>query len=72
MKNKNFQTIRQAEALAKKKIRTGTFEWLQAGVEDNYTRDKNILDLQKLKIIPRHLSGIKKKNITCKIFGKKN
>jgi isopentenyl diphosphate isomerase/L-lactate dehydrogenase-like FMN-dependent dehydrogenase len=71
MKNKNFQTIRQAEALAKKKIRTGTFEWLQAGVEDNYTRDKNILDLQKLKIIPRHLSGIKKKNITCKIFGKK-
>lgn len=70
MKKYLFQTIRQAEKLSEKKIRKGTFEWLQAGVEDNYTRDLNIEDLQKTKILPTHLSKINKVKINCNIFGK--
>ena len=47
---KQFYTVRQAENFASNKIRGGSFNWLQAGAEDNFTRDKNIYDLQKIKI----------------------
>ena len=71
MKKIKFYTIRQAAQIAKKKIRKGTFEWLEAGVEDNYTRDKNINDLKKLKIIPKFLGRINQIDISKNIFGKK-
>ena len=71
VKKNIFQTIRQAEEYARKKIRKGSFEWLQAGAENNYTRDQNVYDLQKVKILPQHLTGIKKINFSCNIFGKK-
>ena len=62
MKKIQFETIRQSEKLAKKKVPKAAFEWIQAGVEDNFTRDKNIQDLNKIKILPRFL----KKNYKCK------
>ena len=68
---KRFYTVRQAESFASKKIRSGSFNWLQAGAEDNFTRDKNIYDLQKIKIIPKLLNKINKVNITASLFGKK-
>ena len=40
MKKIQFETIRQSEKLAKKKVLKAAFEWIQAGVEDNFTRDK--------------------------------
>ena len=57
----NFKTLREAENLAKKKIRKGTFNWLNSGAEDDFTYVKNITDLQKIKIIPKIL--VKNKNI---------
>ena len=71
MKKNSFQTIRQAEIFAKSNIRKGSFEWLQAGAEDNLTRDKNLYDLKIAKILPKHLTGLKKLDFSSNIFGKK-
>ena len=71
MKKNSFQTIRQAELFAKNNIRKGSFEWLQAGAEDNLTRDKNLYDLKISKILPKHLTGLKKLDFSSNIFGKK-
>ncbi len=60
----NFTTLREAESLAKKKIRKGTFNWLNSGAEDDFTYRKNISDLEKIKIIPRILT--KNHNIVLK------
>ncbi len=68
---KNFATIRQAEALAKKTIRKGTFRWLQAAAEDGYTHFKNIDDLNSIQILPRHLAKIKKPSLNTNFFGSK-
>lgn len=59
-----FTTLREAELLAKKKIRKGTFNWLNSGAEDDYTYKKNFLDLEEIKIIPKIL--IKNRNIELK------
>ena len=37
MKNKLFVTLREAEKIAKNKISSKIFDWLQSGVEDNHT-----------------------------------
>ena len=37
---KIFNTIRQAETVASKKIRSGTFRWVQAAAEDGLTAKK--------------------------------
>ena len=68
---KNFSTINQAESFAKKNIRKGTFDWLQAGAENGFTRNKNIKDLENLKILPKVLKGIKDTKISTNIFGLK-
>ena len=34
-----FATIRQAERIAKGKIRNGSFRWLQAAAEDGFTHE---------------------------------
>ena len=57
MKNK-FATLRQAENLAEKSSRKGTFKWLQAAAEDGYTHKKNFYDLNKIKILPKQLAKI--------------
>ena len=71
MKNNDFVTLREAESFAKKKINKKTFDWLQSGSEDNYTSNKNIVDLEKLKIKPFHLRKVGKINLNCEFFGKK-
>lgn len=76
MKKKNLQkirfaTVRQAEKIAKDKIRKGTFRWLQAAAEDGYTHEKNILDLNRLRIIPKHLTKVLKIKINSSFFGAK-
>lgn len=53
----DFVTIREARLKAKKKIRNGTFQWLESGAEDNYTAEKNILDLNSINISPRLLNS---------------
>tara|TARA_B100000945_G_C20425322_1_gene620196 strand:+ start:2090 stop:3169 length:1080 start_codon:yes stop_codon:yes gene_type:complete len=68
---KNFATVRQAEALAKNKIRKGSFKWLQAAAEDGYTHFKNIEDLNSIKILPKHLARIKKPYLQSNFFGTK-
>ena len=70
-KIKNFSTINQAESFIKKNIRKGTFDWLQAGAENGFTRNKNIKDLENLKILPKVLKGIKDTKISTNIFGLK-
>jgi len=66
-----FRTLRQSEKLAKKKVSRASFEWLQAGAEDGYTRDKNFIDLNKIQIIPKFLNKIVDVNVTSNFFGTK-
>ncbi len=63
-----FSTLREAENKAKKKINYKIFNWLQSGAEDDYTLDKNFLDLKSIKIIPKHLSKINKINTSSYFF----
>lgn len=53
---KKFETIRQAQQLASKNIRKGTFQWLEAGAEDNYTTESNVNFLNSVKFVPKVLS----------------
>jgi len=71
MKKNNFATVRQAEDLAKKIIRKGTFQWLQAAAEDGFTHFKNIKDLNSIKILPKHLARIIKADFTKMFFNNK-
>ena len=66
-----FATIRQAERIAKGKIRKGSFRWLQAAAEDGFTHEQNLKDLNNLRIIPKHLAQVKKVEISTDFFGKK-
>ena len=66
-----FTTIREAEGLSKKKIRKGTFNWLNSGAEDGYTYNKNIDELSKIKIIPRILVKNKNTKISQNFFNNK-
>ncbi len=68
MKNK-FASIRQAEQLAQKKTRKGTFNWLQAAAEDGFTNNKNFLDLNSIRILPKQLSKILKPVFSTNFFG---
>ena len=70
MKKTNFTTLREAEKFAKKKIFWKKFDWLQSGAENNYTLQKNFDDLEKIKILPKHLNKIKKTNLSFNFFGK--
>ena len=71
MNSKSFVTLREAEKFAKKKIDIKKFNWLHAGAEDNFTTNKNVNDLQYLKIKPLHLKGVGKINLEKNFFGKK-
>ena len=64
-----FTTIREAELLAKKKIRKGTYNWLNSGAEDGHTYEKNVEDLSKIKIIPKILVKNNQKNLNKNIYG---
>ena len=55
MSNSKFSTIRQAKKLAKKKLLLGKYQWLTSGAEDEFTTNKNVEDLNKIKIIPNIL-----------------
>ena len=45
----NFETIRQAREISKKVTRRGTFQWLEAGAEDNLTTIANEKFLNSIK-----------------------
>ena len=60
MNSKKFATLEKKKKNARQKIRSGTFKWLEAGAEDNFTTDLNINILNSIKFIPRVL---KKKTI---------
>ncbi len=64
-----FTTIQEAEFLAEKKIRKGTFNWLNSGAEDGTTYQNNSEDLKKIKIIPKILVKNKITNINKKFYG---
>lgn len=70
MKNE-FNTIRQAEIVASKKIRSGTFRWVQAAAEDGLTAKKNILDLNNIQILPKQLCSVNKPKMLTTIFKQK-
>ncbi len=63
-----FKTINQAQQFAKKKINKGTYNWLMAGAENNYTEQKNIKDLENIKIEPKILNKTDKINLKCKFL----
>ncbi|MBH09651.1 MAG: hypothetical protein CMG74_04710 [Candidatus Marinimicrobia bacterium] len=67
-----FTTIREAESLAKKKIRKGTFNWLASGAEDDTTTKLNSTYLDKIKIYPKVFAknfnfSLKTKFLNCEI-----
>lgn len=64
-----FTTVQEAEYLAKKKIRKGTFNWLNSGAEDGETYQNNSEELKKIKIIPKILIKNKNTNIKNKFYG---
>ena len=67
----NFVTLREAELYAKKKISSKIFQWLQSGAEDNFTYNKNFLDLVNIKIKPKHLNKVGNIDISKNFFGSK-
>ena len=71
MKNIDFVTIREAEKFAKRKTRKQIFDWLQSGSEDNSTSNKNIIDLNNLRLKPLHLRKVGKIDLSTNFFGKK-
>mgnify|MGYP006134307483 CR=1 FL=1 len=71
MKNKLFVTLREAEKIAKNKISSKIFDWLQSGVEDNHTYLKNFDDLKNIKIKPSHLNKFKKLSTESIFFNNK-
>ena len=68
--NKKFTTIREAEKMASIKARKGTFIWAQSGSEDDYTTNKNIIDLNSIKIYPRVLKKIIKTDTSINFLNK--
>ena len=60
---KNFYTIRQLHSFVKNKFNKKIFDWAETGSEDNFTRNKNIADLNKIIIIPKLLAKVRKINI---------
>ena len=68
--NKEFITIREAEKMASIKTRKGTFIWAQSGSEDDYTTNKNITDLNNIKIYPRVLRKIIKTDTSINFLNK--
>ena len=70
MSNSKFSTIRQAKELAKKKLIKGKYQWLTSGAEDEFTTNKNIDDLNKIKIIPNVLKKVKSINYLKKMAEK--
>ena len=69
MKQIQFETIRESAKLAKRRTKKAAFNWLESGVEDNITRDKNIKDLNSIKILPKLLKKIFKPEISVNFFG---
>ena len=65
-----FTTVRQAKKLAKTKLIEGQYQWLISGAEDEFTTDKNIEDLNKIKIIPNVLRKIRSVDYNRKFLGK--
>jgi len=70
MNSKNFETVRQAKLIAEKKIRRGTFQWLEAGAEDGLTTKTNIDFLNSIKFLPRILSKNNNVKINSKFLSK--
>jgi len=66
--SKNFTSIPQAERIAKKLIRQGTFNWLNSGAESGFTSDINIEDLKRIQLIPRILTKNNKLNLNSNFF----
>ena len=71
MNSKKFATLDQAKKNARQKIRSGTFKWLEAGAEDNFTTDLNINILNSIKFIPRVLKKNYKLNLSTKFLNTK-
>ena len=71
MKKKFFVTLREAEKIAKKKISSKIFDWLQSGAEDDHTYLKNFEDLKNIKIKPSHLNKFNKLSTDSNFFKKK-
>ncbi len=65
---KKFTSIPQAERIAKRTIRSGTFNWLNSGAENGFTSDANIEDLKKINLIPKILIKNKKLNLNSNFF----
>ena len=63
-----FETIQQARNLAKKKIRINTFKWIEAAAENGFTKDKNLFDLNAIKLVPKFLNKVGKIDIKKNIF----
>tara|TARA_X000000950_G_scaffold289382_2_gene412610 strand:+ start:4382 stop:5413 length:1032 start_codon:yes stop_codon:yes gene_type:complete len=65
---KKFQTIGQAKKIARKSIRINTIKWLEAAAEDGFTKEKNFLDLKKIKIIPKLLNKVGNPKLNVSFF----
>tara|TARA_X000000368_G_scaffold306273_1_gene244444 strand:+ start:643 stop:1674 length:1032 start_codon:yes stop_codon:yes gene_type:complete len=63
-----FETINQARLLARKSIRINTIKWLEAAAEDGFTKEKNISDLKKLKIVPKFLNKVGNPKLNFNFF----
>ena len=65
------ETLNEFEKLAKKKIRSGTFKWLESAAEDGFTDKANRDDLEKIMIEPRIFNSSNKIDLKRSIFGEK-
>ena len=64
----NVADVRQ---LARKKLPKATFEYIDTGSADQYTLRDNLASLQRIKVLPPLLTGVRKADLSVSVLGQK-
>jgi len=64
----NVADVRQ---LAREKLPQATFDYIDTGSADQYTLRDNLAALQKIKVLPPLLKGVRKADLSVSVLGKK-
>jgi len=64
----NVADVRQ---LARKKLPKATFDYIDTGSADQYTLRDNLASLQRIKVLPPLLTGVRKADLSVSVLGQK-
>ena len=71
LKLKNCHNIKDFRKLAKQRIPSPLFHYIDGGSDDEFTLNRNTEAFNKCSLIPNVLAGIKKVDLSCTLFGTK-